>query len=113
MRLLTDKTRAVALITIAVSVIGLIMSPVSAAGIFSPSGDPAAPGTHTGTAAYHHTFNSTQQTARLQAVLANLSQQGVDVSEARADLAAPELKEGMTKLLHIHPSLPKNSPQRQ
>ena len=115
MRLLKDNTRAIALITIVVSVIGLIMSPVSAAGVFSPSGDPAAPGTHAGNAAYHHTFNSTQQTARLQAVVANLSQQGIDVSQAQADLAAGNVTAAMQWLMAYHkdhPDLALNGPRQ-
>ena len=89
--------RAAALITIALSVIGFVMSPVSAAAAFSPQGDPA--GTPAGTFTPHHMFNSTQQAARLQTVLTNLSQQGVDVSQAQADLTAGNVKAAMQWLM--------------
>ncbi|WP_321507799.1 hypothetical protein [uncultured Methanoregula sp.] len=88
MKLTNTSSRAVVLIMIVVSVIGLIMSPVSAAAAVSLSGTNAGAGTPAGNAAAHHMFNSTQQTARLQAVLVNLSRQDVDVSAAQADIAA-------------------------
>ena len=115
MRQRKDTTRAFALITIIVSVIGLVMSPVSAAGAFSPSADPAVPGTHAGNTAYHHTLNSTQQAARLQAVFANLSQQGIDVSQAQADLAAGNVTAAMQWLMAYHkdhPDLALNGPRQ-
>jgi len=88
MKLTHTRSKAVVLITIVLSVIGLIMSPVSAAAAVSPSGTNAGAGTPAINAASHHISNSTQQSARLQAVLVNLSQNGVDVSAAQADLAA-------------------------
>jgi hypothetical protein len=88
MKLTNTRSKAVVLITIVLSLIGLILSPVSAAAAVSPSGSIAGAGTPAGNAAPHHMFNSTQQTVRLQAVLVNLSGQGVDVSAAQADLAA-------------------------
>jgi hypothetical protein len=115
MRLLKDNTRAIALVTIVVSVIGLIMSPVSASTAFSPSGDPAATGIHAGSASFHHAFNSTQQAARLPAVLANLSQQGVDVSQAQADLAAGNTTAAIQWLMAYHkdhPDLAPNGPRQ-
>ncbi len=113
MKLPTTSLRAVAIITIVVSVIGLIMSPVSAATAFSLSGDPA--GTPAGNTAYHHTFNSTQQAARLQTVLTNLSQQGVDTSPAQADLAAGNVTAAFQWLMTYHtdhPDLAMNSPRQ-
>jgi hypothetical protein len=88
MKLTNTRSKAVVLITIALSVIGLVMSPVSAAAAVSTSGSIAGAGAPAGNSSPHHMFNSTQQTARLQAVLVNLSGQGVDVSAAKAELAA-------------------------
>ena len=113
MKLPTPSYRVVAIITIVVSVIGLIMSPVSAATAFSPSGDPA--GTPAGNTAYHHTFNSTQQAARLQTVLANLTQQGVDISPAQADLAAGNVTAAVQWLMayhNDHPDIAMNGPRQ-
>ncbi len=112
MKLPKTSYRTVAIITIVVSVIGLVMSPVSAAASFSSSGDPA--GTPAGNSGYHHVFNSTQQAARLQGVLANLSQQGVDVSLAQADLAAGNITGAMKDLMALHndhPGMMADSPQ--
>ena len=95
--------RAVALITIIVSVIGLITSPVSAAA-FPVSGDPA--GAHLGNTVYHHAFNSTAQPGRLQAVLTNLSQQGVDVSQAQADVTAGNMTAAFQWLMAYHKANP-------
>jgi hypothetical protein len=78
--------RAVAIITIVLSVIGLMASPISAATATALPGDPSV--IPAGISAPHHAFNSTQQVERLQNVLANLTRQGVDVSQAQADLAA-------------------------
>ena len=95
--------RAVALITIIVSVIGLIASPVSAAA-FPISGDPA--GASAGNAVYHHAFNSTMQSARLQEVLTNLSQQGIDVSQAQADVTAGNMTAAFQWLMAYHKANP-------
>ena len=113
MKLPTPSYRVVAIIAIVVSVIGLIMSPVSAATAFSPSGDPA--GTPAGNTAYHHTFNSTREAARLQTVLANLTQQGVDTSTAQADLAAGNVTAAAQWLMayhNDHPDIAINSPRQ-
>jgi len=107
MKLPTPSYRVVAIIAIVVSVIGLIMSPVSAATAFSPSGDPA--GIPAGNTAYHHTFNSTRQAARLQTVLANLTQQGVDTSPAQADLAAGNVTAAFQWLMAYHNDHPDNA----
>lgn len=96
-----------------VSVIGLVMSPVSAAGAYSPSDSTA--GSPAGTIAYHHVFNSTQQAARLQTVFTNLSQQGVDVSHAQADLAAGNVTAAVQWLTAYHknnPDLALNGPRQ-
>ena len=85
MKLPTNSSRAFAVIAIAVSVFGLVMSPVSASAAFSPGDNAGIPA---GNFAGHHALNSTQAATRLQAVLANLSQNGVDVSPAQADLAS-------------------------
>ena len=106
MKLLKNSNRAVALITIIVSVIGLVLSPVSAATAFSPSGDTAGAGIAAGSTGYHHPFNSTQQAARLQGVLANLSQQGVDVSQAQADLTAGNTTAAIQWLMAYHKDHP-------
>jgi hypothetical protein len=113
MKLPTTSYRVVAIIALVVSVIGLIMSPVSAATAFSPSGDPA--GTPAGNTVYHHTFNSTQQAARLQTVLANLTQQGVDTSTAQADLAAGNVTAAFQWLMayhNDHPDSAMNTPRQ-
>jgi hypothetical protein len=115
MKLLKNSNRAVALITIIVSVIGLVLSPVSAATAFSPSGDTAGAGIAAGSAGYHHQFNSTQQAARLQGVLADLSQQGVDISQAQADLTAGNTTAAIQWLLAYHkdhPDLALNGPRQ-
>jgi hypothetical protein len=104
MKIPNTSYRVVAIITIVVSVIGLIMSPVSAAATFSPSGNPM--GTPAGTIASHHIFNSTQQAARLQTVLANLSQQGVDVSLAQASLASGNVTAAAQWLMAYHKDHP-------
>jgi len=90
MKLPTISYRAIALIAIVVSAMGLIMGPVSAASQVSP-----ATGGWTGDFAAHHAFNSTQATTRIQAVLANLTTQGVDVSQAQADLSAGNVSAAM------------------
>jgi hypothetical protein len=95
--------RAVALITIIVSVIGLIASPVSAAA-FPVSGDHA--GASAGNTAYHHAFNSTMQSARLQMALTNLSQQGVDVSQAQADVTVGNMTAVFQWLMAYHKANP-------
>jgi hypothetical protein len=115
MKLLKNSNRAVALITIIVSVIGLVMSPVAASTAFSPSGDPAGAGIAGGSAGYHHPFNSTQQAAWLQTVIANLSQQGVDVSQAQADIAAGNMTAAAQWLMAYHkdhPDLAQNGPRQ-
>jgi galactitol-specific phosphotransferase system IIB component len=104
MKIPNTSYRVVAIITIVVSVIGLVISPVSAAAAFSPSGNPT--GIPTGNSANHHAFNSTQQAARLQTVLANLSQQGVDVSPAQANLAAGNVTAAAQWLMAYHKDHP-------
>ena len=101
MKLPKNSDRAMALIALLVSVMGLVMSPVSAAAAFSPSGDTTGTGIFCNSG-YHHAFNSTQQAARLQTVLANLSQQGVDVSQVQADLAAGNTTGAMKDLMALH-----------
>lgn len=109
MKLPKVSYRAVAIITIVLSVIGLVLSPVSAA-------TPSAPaGISVGSTAPHHVFNSTQQSARLQMVLANLSQQGIDVSPAQADLAAGNVTAAAQWLMAYHkdhPELAMNGPRQ-
>ena len=114
MKLPKNSDRAMALIALLVSVMGLVMSPVSAAAAFSPSGDTTGTGIFCNSG-YHHAFNSTQQAARLQTVLANLSQQGVDVSQVQADLAAGNTTGGMKDLMALykdHPDLALNGPRQ-
>jgi hypothetical protein len=116
MKLPDTSYRAVALIAIALSVIGLVMSPVSATAAFSPSGEPEGGGTFTGNAAGHHFMNSTQQTERLTNVIANLSSQGVDVSQAQADLAAGNTEAATQWLMAYHKDHPDpalNGPRQQ
>jgi hypothetical protein len=113
MKLPNTSYRIIAIITMVVSVIGLVMSPVSAAGAYSPSDSTA--GSPAGTIAYHHVFNSTQQAARLQTVFTNLSQQGVDVSHAQADLAAGNVTAAVQWLTAYHknnPDLALNGPRQ-
>ncbi len=84
---------AVVIITIVVSVIGLVMSPVSAAHAFSYSGDTSGiPSSHS---APHYVVTSTQQKVALQKVVTNLGKHGVDVSKAQADLAAGNVSAAM------------------
>nr|WP_320162021.1 hypothetical protein [uncultured Methanoregula sp.] len=108
MKLSNTSSRAVAIITIVVSVIGLIMSPVSAAAAYSAPSNPS--GISAVNSVSHHAFNSTQQTARVQAVLANLSQQGVDVSQAQADIAAGNLTAALQWLMAYHKDHPDTTP---
>ena len=100
MKLPDISYRAVALIAIVVSAMGLIMSPVSAASPYSLTGGPA------GTFSGHHAFNSTQMTTRLQAVLTNLTTQGVDVSQPQADLTAGNVSAAMQWLVAYHQANP-------
>ncbi|MGB8309819.1 MAG: hypothetical protein WCE65_08265 [Methanoregula sp.] len=99
MKLPTINYKSVALIAIVLSAIGLIMIPVSAAA-FSP------PGGSQGTSAYHHVFNSTQMTGRLQTVLTNLTQQGVDVSQAQADITVGNVTAAFQWLMAYHQANP-------
>ncbi len=103
MKLPITSLRAVAIIAILVSVIALIVSPVSASAV-SPSGDVA--GVPAGTSAHHHAFNSTRQAARLQTTLATLGQQGVDVSQAQADLASGNVTAAAQWLMAYHKDHP-------
>lgn len=96
--------RAVAIIATVVAVIGFITLPVSAAPVFSSQGDPT--GVSSGNSAHHHVFNSTQQAARLQTVLTNLSNTGVDVSQAQADLSAGNVNAAMQWLMTYHQAHP-------
>jgi hypothetical protein len=74
-----------AVASIVLSVIGLIVSPVGASAPMTPTnGDTGAYGSAPG---YHHAFNATQMTARLQASLTKLGQQGVDISQPQADIS--------------------------
>lgn len=114
MKLFKNSDGAVALIMIVVSVIGLVISPVSAMAAFSQSGDSSGAGI-AGNGAYHHAFNSTQQEARLQTVFANLSQQGVDVSQVQVDLAAGNTTAAVQWLMAYHkdhPDLALNGPRQ-
>lgn len=63
-------------------------------------------GTPAGTIASHHIFNSTQQAARLQTVLTNLSQQGVDVRLAQASLASGNVTAAAQWLMAYHKDHP-------
>jgi hypothetical protein len=115
MKLFKNSDKAVALITIMIWVTGLVISPVGAMAAFSPSGDTTVAGIPAGSAAYHHTFNSTQQASHLQTVLANLSQQGVDVSQVQADLAAGNMTAAFQWLMAYykdHPDLALNGPRQ-
>jgi hypothetical protein len=101
MKLPTISYRAVALIAIAVSVMGLVMGPASA----TPA-TTSLTGGWTGGFAGHHAFNTTQATTLLQAVLANLTAQGVDVSPAQADLSAGNVSAAMQWLSAYHKDNP-------
>ena len=104
MKLPKISSRAVAILTIAVAIIGLVMSPVSAAPAPAPTGNPG--GMYWGNPATHHGGNSTQQAARLQAVLTNLSQQGVDVSPAQADITTGNMTAAVQWLMAYHKENP-------
>src|SRR5208337_782445 len=115
MKIPSISYRAVALIAIAVSAMGLVMSPVSAAPAYTPTGNTS------GTFAYHHAFNSTrmfnstQMTTRFQVVLTNLSQQGVDVSQPQADITAGNMTAAFQWLMAYHkanPDTQMNSPRQ-
>jgi hypothetical protein len=105
MKLFKQGDRAVALTIILVWVIGLAISPVSAMGALSPSGYSSGTGIP-GNGAYHHTFNTTQQAAQLQTVLANFSQQGIDVSQPQADLNAGNTSAALQWLMAYHKDHP-------
>lgn len=114
MKLLKNSDKAVALITMMIWVTGLVISPVSASAAFSPTGDTTVAGVHAGIDSNHHIFNSTQQAARLQTVLANLSQQGIDVSQAQSDLTAGNTTAAVQWLMAYHkdhPDLDLNGPR--
>jgi hypothetical protein len=116
MKLFKNCDKAVTLITMMIWVTGLVISPVGASAAFSPTGDTTVAGVHAGNAASHHIFNSTQQAARLQTVLANLSQQGVDVSQAQADLTAGNTTAAVQWLMVYHKDHPDsalNSPRQK
>jgi hypothetical protein len=114
MKLFKHGDRTFAITIILVWVIGLVISPVSAMAAFFPSGDSSGAGIP-GNGAYHPTFNSTRQTAHLQTVLSNLSQKGVDVSQAQADLAAGNMTaafQWLTAYHKDHPDLALNGPRQ-
>ena len=69
----------------------------------APSGNTGA---YTGNPAVHHIVNSTGQAARLQVVLANLSQQGVDVSQVQADITAGNMTAAGQWLMAYHKDHP-------
>ncbi|HUH78817.1 MAG TPA: hypothetical protein VLY83_02865 [Methanoregula sp.] len=73
------------IVSIVLSVIGLVISPVSAAAMTSPATGGGGAGIPA--AGYHHAFNATQQQERISAELARLGQQGIDVSQPQADIA--------------------------
>jgi hypothetical protein len=60
---------------------------------------------------HYHVFNSTQQAARLQAVLTNLNQKGVSVTVPQADLTAGNVKATMQWLMTYYKANPSLAPK--
>ena len=89
-----------AVASIVLSVIGLIVSPVGASALTTPTiGDTGAYGSAPGS---HHAFNATQMTSRLQTTLTKLGQQGVDVSQPQADISGGNTTAAMQWLMAYH-----------
>ncbi len=102
MKLPNISFRSAAFIVIGVMMIGLLLSPVSAAsGFFSFGNTTSNPSVD-----HHHAFNSTQMTAQVQGFLTNLSAQGVDVSTAQADLSSGNMTAVFQWLMAYHQANP-------
>jgi len=85
------------------AVLGLGISPVSAAGNpFSFNGT----GSHSMGNGTHITMNATQQQERLQSAITKLGTTGVDITEPQADLTSGNLKGAMTWLMTYHKDHP-------
>ena len=93
-----------AVASIVLSVIGLIVSPVGASALTTPTiGDTGVYGSAPGS---HHAFNATQMTSRLQTTLTKLGQQGVDVSQPQADISSGNVTAAMQWLTDYHKAHP-------
>jgi len=80
-----NLTTILSVLSIVLSVAGLVFSPVSASALASPSLD--GPGATAPVSGHHGVANATWQAEQLQTIITKLGQQGVDVSQAQADLA--------------------------
>jgi len=78
-------TSILSVLSILLSVAGLVIAPAAAAGTAQPSVTGGAGFTGIGT--HHGAINATAQTERLQSMLTKLGQSGVDISQPQADLA--------------------------
>ena len=81
-----NLTSILSVLSIVFSVVGFAFSPVSAAMLNPPSADGA--GTTPHGFGIHGIVNATMQEERLQGMITQLSQKGVDVSQAQADFNA-------------------------
>ena len=81
-----NLTSILSVLSIVLSVVGLVFSPASAAVQNPPSIDGSGMAAHG--YGIHGIGNATWQAERMQTTLTQLGQQGVDVSQAQADLAS-------------------------
>ena len=84
MNLQGNITSILSVLSILLSVAGLVIAPATAAGAAQPSVTGGAGFAGFGT--HHGAINATAQTERLQSMLTKLGQSGVDISQPQADL---------------------------
>jgi hypothetical protein len=77
------------LLVVALSVIGLVASPISAS--VTTAGSDLTSGSSLTNPGHHFVVNTTQQTTRFQTMIITLGQQGVDITEPQAALSAGNL----------------------
>jgi len=105
-----NLTTILSVLSIVLSVAGLVFSPVSATALASPSID--GPGATAPVSGHHGVANATWQAEQLQAVITKLGQQGVDISQAQADLASGNLtsaREWVIAYTKDHPGIMGNA----
>jgi hypothetical protein len=76
-------------LVVALSVIGLVASPISAS--VTTAGSDLTSGSSLTNPGHHFVVNTTQQTTRFQTMIITLGQQGVDITEPQAALSAGNL----------------------
>jgi len=86
MNLQGNITSILSVLSILLSVAGLVIAPATAAGTAQPSVTGGAGFAGFGT--HHGAMNATAQTERLQTMLTKLGQSGVDISQPQADLTS-------------------------